>query len=173
MQSTTYIKQSAPSSQRHTINTKGKSPNLCQIVAFVNEVDRKHHSIILSQTTILEHPPLLSPHTRVCGKRWTYNKTKEPLDMKIHVHKERNNYANTTYRLNTKTQGHNHNTKNSDKDLSKQPNTYIKKPIKHISKNKHSSQYSNPPTQIMSTQYVLSSTLPNKQKARKKNTWNI
>ena len=192
-------------------------------------------------TNTLMHPPLESPHTRVCGMRRVSNKTNNnsntktkpkstntlktntftnlrisnvaipntktirhnpnfnvcininhikstykqltcptthkyaPINIKIkiskldrthmYMHKERNNNTNTTHRLNTKTQDHGPYTKNNDKDLLKHPNIYIKKPIKHISRNKHSSQHSNPLTQTMSTKYVSLSTSPSKQKA--------
>ena len=70
--------------QAHTTKTSGKSPDLYQFISCIKLVDRKHTSTnTLHQITKkMENPPLLSPHTRVCGKRWTHYKTNKTPNMK-------------------------------------------------------------------------------------------
>ncbi len=72
------------SPQDHILNITGKPPNSYQIIAFIVKVCRKHYIIALpqQQTNKLEHPPLQSPHTRVCGKRRVYDKFNNTIDIK-------------------------------------------------------------------------------------------
>ena len=68
----------APTPPTYTISIKGKFPYPHQHVAFVNSVDRKlikknppqHLNTKVKKS---EPPPLLSPYTRVYGKRGTYD----------------------------------------------------------------------------------------------------
>ena len=83
----------------HKTDITGKSPypyqmsagtktidRIIQIVAFI---DRKHYIIPIPQTNKSKHLSLQSPHTRVCGKRWVYDKITNTLSMKtkskIHI----------------------------------------------------------------------------------------
>ena len=71
-------------SQAHITSTSGKPPNSYQIIACIKLVERKSNTTNTLQqyTKKLEHPPLQSPHTRVCGKRWTYDITNNTPNMK-------------------------------------------------------------------------------------------
>ena len=96
MQSPIYVKTqstgSTPSPQDHKLNTTGKSPNSYQNDACIAKVDRKLYLIALPhQTNNSEHPPLQSPHTRVCGKRGVYDKFNNTLNTKAKL---------TTYMIN-------------------------------------------------------------------------
>ena len=98
MQPPTYIKTqrtgSTPPTQEHTLNKTGKLPNSYQIFSsitmvdrkcipnlylmftFTHIVDRKYYTTTLpkQKTNKSKHPPLLSPHTCVCGKRGDFDK---------------------------------------------------------------------------------------------------
>ena len=139
MQASTYIKTgSTPTFQDLKLNTKGKSPNLYQCVAFISIVDRKYHIINLpqQQTKKLEHPPLLSPHTRVCGKRWVYKPNKTLNKKKKLKNRSANMITNLTTRMGVLTKLHINQIALTCPNTYKQNNKKTKKNTKHnIQKN--------------------------------------
>ena len=72
--------RATPTIPDHKTNPSGKPPNSYPFVAFVMAVDRKLRVMSKPQqnkinTVTVDHLPLKSPHTRVCGERWVYTKT--------------------------------------------------------------------------------------------------
>ena len=73
--------------QDFIFNTTGKPTNPYQMLALVMHIDRKLKTRILSKhknksISISEYLPLLSPYTRVYGKRRVHNKTNNTLNTK-------------------------------------------------------------------------------------------
>ena len=182
---------------RHICKTnktlQSKHSNPYQIISHNTRINRRMYTLTTSQQRLskVKHPTLQSPHTRVCGKRWVFNKNK---------HIKTKPYTNTTTCLikvlsispYIKSKGHfpytstyskiipiERNCHPSQKKIYKNPiktkpiittNTHThrnKSKIhnKHTTLNSHLSQYSKTFTQTKSIQYSSLNTAPIRHKA--------